>query len=443
MAVVSCLGPTEVTLVLTTDLPCGAQQGTSIAVGSPDDVSTVAPVTVTSDCTLAGGDGSVDDAGALAVPASIGTFVVVPSGSRSGSFAVQIVTAFDPVAQPSDCAGLDYQGCIVERRQISFIPHTPLTVPIEMTLDCLGIPCNASQTCSHGHCVTSATNCMVTDTCTLDIAPDASSSDQETGPQAGDDVTVGNAPDAYATDATSMDAPPEMGEPDVSMVDVSTVDAFSADGPADVGTEDVSIADASSESAADAAPDVSVKDAAADVTQDASSGGGSDASEASIPPSDGGIPGDGSPLGICLLDAGMSSGVACAGSRCTSDQVCCVAFNPTIGQISESCTALDSCDYNASGNPTYSALACRDVGDCGPGTVCCATSSLTGDGSIARCLSSCPVTPLQQTIACQNGCECPAAEPHCNATTCFGYSIGLCGATSGDESCPSRAGSID
>jgi len=415
---VSCLDATEVTLVLTTDLPCGAQQGTSIAVGSPDDVSSSAPVTVTSDCALAGGDGSVDDAGALAVPASIGTMVVVPSGSRSASFAVQIVTAVAPVAQPSDCAGLNYQGCIVERRQISFIPHTPLTVPIEMTLDCLSIPCTASETCFHGKCVTPATTC--TPNCTLDIAATDASSDDDAAPGAGDDMTVGN-----ATDATLMDSSPEMGQPDVS-----TLDAPSADGPADVSTDDVSIADASSESAAD----VSVKDAAADVVEDVSSGGGSDASDALAPPSDGGIPSDGSPLGSCVA-ANTSGGVECAGSRCATGEVCCVTFYPSGGQTTEACTSLGACDYNATGSPTYSALACRDIGDCASGTVCCASVSTTGNGSIAQCASSCPYTAVSKTTACQNVCECPGNVPHCNAVTCFGYSIGLCG-TALDSFCP-------
>jgi len=421
MAALSCLGPTEVTLVLTTDVPCDAEQGTSIAVGSPDDVSTSAPVTITNDCALAGGAGSVDDAGALAVPASIGTMVVVPSGSRSASFVVQIVTAVAPVVQPSDCAAPDYMGCIVARRQISFIPHTPLTVPIEMTLDCLNVPCPTGQTCSHGKCVTAVTTCTPPE-CTLDVATsDASSSADDTAPGAGDETTVGN-----AIDATLMDSSPEMGQPDVS-----TVDAPSADGPADVSTDDVSIADASSDSTAD----VSVKDAAVDV----SSGGGSDASEASAPPSDGAIPGDGSPLGNCV-DAGTSGGgVACDGApggRCAAGQVCCVAFNTSGGQVTQTCEALGSCDYNAIGNPTYSALACRDIGDCGPGTVCCATSSSTGSGSIAQCLSSCPVTTYKQTLACQNSCECPMAEPHCDAVICFGYSIGVCSASPSDTNCP-------
>jgi hypothetical protein len=216
------------------------------------------------------------------------------------------------------------------------------------------------------------------------------------------------------------------------MVDVSTVDAFSADGPADVSTEDVSIADASSGSAADAAPDVSIVDAAADV----SSGAQSDASEASVPPAEGGIPSDASPLGSCV-EAGTSSGVECAGSRCSGDQVCCVTFYPSGGQTSEACTTLAMCDYNATGTATYSALACRDVGDCAAGNVCCATSSLTGNGSIAQCASSCPNISFRQTTACENACECPADAKYCNADTCFGYSIGLCSAASGGSgSCP-------
>jgi hypothetical protein len=414
VAVVSCLGPTEVTLVLTTDIPCAAQHGTSIAVGDSDNVGTSAPVTVTSDCTLVGPDGGVQDSGALAVPADIGSLVVVPSGSRSASFTVQVVTAVDPVVQPSDCVAPTYEGCIVARRQLSFIPHTPLTLPIEMTLDCLNVPCTASETCYHAQCVTVDTMCA-NGACTPAIpGPDASSSgDDVATQQAGFDATT-DTPDAPA----AADGPPVDATSAVGPEEASTIDAPATDGPPDVGMQDAPTEQ-------DAAPEASIRDATSDVAA-----GQSDASDASSAPSDGGLPSDGSPLGTCIV-AGSSSGVECAGGRCASGEVCCVSYYPGGGQTTEACTALGSCNYNGTSSTVYSALGCRNVGDCPSGKVCCASASTTGSGSIAQCATSCPYISIRQTTACQNSCECPVSEPQCNAETCLGYAVGLCGATSG------------
>jgi hypothetical protein len=423
VVVVSCLGPTEVTLVLTTDVPCSAQRGTSIAVGDSGDIAASAPVTVTGDCALAA-DGGMQDGGTLAVPAEIGTLVVVPSGSRSASFTVQIVTAVDPVGQPGDCAALGYQGCIVARRQLSFIPHTPLTLPIEMTLDCVNVSCTAEQTCYHAHCVTADTVCMGS-ACALAVpSPDASSSgDDVTTQQAGPDATSDMSDAPAVDDASAMDGPSVVGSEESS-----TMDAPAIDGPPDVGLQDAPSEDAPQESAQDAAPEASIHDAAGDVAA-----GESDASDASPPPSDGGIPGDGSPLGTCVV-AGSSSGVECAGGRCTAGDVCCVTFYPGGGTTTEACAALSACDYNStSGSTIYSALACRNVGDCPSGKVCCDSASTAGSGNIAQCATSCPYIAVKQATACTNNCECGSSTPQCNAASCLGYTIGLCGSTLGSS----------
>src|SRR5580700_5484378 len=307
-----------------------------------------------------------------------------------------------------------YQGCIVARRQVSFIPHTPLALPIEMTLDCLNVPCTANQTCIHAQCVTANTMCTTgTGMCTTAVSTsDASSSGDDDAPeQSGYDATTAMA-DGPQVDGPSIVVPEE----------ASPMDAPATDGPPDVGLQDALIEDAPREADEDAAPEASIRDAAADVAPVES-----DASDASPPPTDGGL--------ASGIDAGPSSGVECAGSRCTGGEVCCVALDPGV-QTTETCMALTSCDYNGSGSTTYSALGCRNVGDCAPGKVCCASASSTGSGSISQCLTSCPYISIKQTTACQNSCECPSAQPQCNAESCaLGYTIGLCGATSG-SSCP-------
>jgi hypothetical protein len=357
------------------------------------------------------------------VPADIGSLVVVPSGSRSASFAVQIVTAVDPVVQPSDCVAPMYQGCIVARRQLSFIPHTPLTLPIEMTLDCLNVFCSSAQTCYHGQCVTAQAACTASvNVCTPDLSgPDASSpGDDDAAEEAGHDATT-ETPDAPA------DAPQADGPSTVPPDEASTMDAPATDGPPDVGLQDAPIADAPGEAEEDAAPEASIRDAAPDVAASES-----DASEASTPVFDGGPLGDGSILGSCLLDAGQSSGVECSGSRCVSGDVCCVSFNPGV-MTSAACTTLASCDYNGTAATTYSALGCKSVGDCATGKECCASASKTGNGYVTQCLTSCPDVPLQETTACQNSCECPGAMPQCNPATCLGFTIGYCGGTGGSS----------
>ena len=72
----------------------------------------------------------------------IGTFVVVPNqgNGSSESFAVLVVTGDGD----SNCrAAAGYPGCIVARRELSFLPHTPLTLPIAMDKACVNVTCAA------------------------------------------------------------------------------------------------------------------------------------------------------------------------------------------------------------------------------------------------------------------------------------------------------------
>ncbi len=138
----SCRSPTEVTVQITTDEPCSAVQGTSITVGSGIDVETKQPLTITTDCNNG----------------NIGSIVIVPSGSNSDAFSVRVVAGID--VPPDQCetqgdGGPAYNGCIVARRVLSFLPHTPLTLPIAMRQNCKNVPCGADQTCVQGNCFSS------------------------------------------------------------------------------------------------------------------------------------------------------------------------------------------------------------------------------------------------------------------------------------------------
>jgi hypothetical protein len=387
VAAVSCLGPTEVTLVITTDLPCSLNRGTSITVGgAAEKLGAKPPLTITQDCTLVAAD--VDDSGALTTPANVGTLVVVPSGGRSASFAVQIVTALDPNMSPMDCMQ-SRENCIIATREIAFIPHTPITLPIELTLDCKNIDCSQGETCFHGRCVgdTVQVACKNGGDCSGTIPPDASSPD------------VAGPPTDASTDSSARDAP---------VSDRMAMDQTSSD----VGTNPLG-------------NDATVQDATADATTDAPS--------ESPPPLDGGPPSDASPLGPCV-DANTSAGVECAGGRCGPGKVCCVN-NQMLALPTETCTDMAACDVANMGYPQYWALSCRNWGDCPPGTVCCYQPTDAGSGVVATCVTSCSAGISIVHVGCQNSCECVGAGAVCNEKSCLGAVYGICG-TIGGSGCP-------
>ncbi len=113
----------------------------------------------------------------------IGTLVVVPDGSSSELFEVEVVTSAQggPV---SGCVARGYAGCIVARRILRFEPHTSITLPIATLAGCEGVVCDAATTCSAGVCVSAAISegaCTGDGVCAL---PDAGASTPEGSPDA-------------------------------------------------------------------------------------------------------------------------------------------------------------------------------------------------------------------------------------------------------------------
>jgi hypothetical protein len=461
VAAVSCLDATEVTLVVTTDVPCKLNQGTAITIGDPSEVLTQkTPQTITRDCTLASPD--VDDSGALTSQATIGTLVVVPSAGRSDSFRVQIVMALDPNMSPDDCLKVGATNCIAESREVSFIPHTPITLPIEITLDCENVTCLKGTTCDHGHCVvdTAHVDCTGGGACNGNIPPEAGSVQPEAGPspdapfespmsdasvqdQLVVDQTVGSEiPDVVATESGPTDEP-DVGAMDVTVepppADVTTADTTVQDAPADVPPEVIPEA-----SSVDAPAETSTTDGSLDATVDASVDAPAEApvdaqAEVSVDaPADvqdtgttssTGYESDASPLvGTCPVP-GSSSGVACGGGVCGSGQACCVTvpmFSPPV----ESCMSLAACQ--SSPITPYTALFCRNGTDCPSGQVCCFTAA--GSGETATCSTTCTTTITTKAL-CDNSCECTGGNNVCNAKLCFGAYVGICGLAAG-SSCP-------
>lgn len=135
----ACREPTEITLELTTDLPCD-QLRTSIYVGRPADLARplselgVAAEATTCDPTTK----------------RIGTIAVIPSGSNADTVAIKVVAR----TKGSSCDTNPSSGCVEARRTIGFLPHTPLRLPIALNADCKDLVCaNASETCVRGRCV--------------------------------------------------------------------------------------------------------------------------------------------------------------------------------------------------------------------------------------------------------------------------------------------------
>jgi outer membrane protein assembly factor BamB len=135
----NCAQPTEITLSLSTNVPCSQLTGVAIAVGLPSEVETMAPATTAQSCSSSG---------------DIGTLVVVPAESKNESIEIQVIGGVN--RDPTSCTAPAYgSGCIVARRSLTFIPHTPLVLDILLAQACNGVVCAADQTCVEGACTSS------------------------------------------------------------------------------------------------------------------------------------------------------------------------------------------------------------------------------------------------------------------------------------------------
>lgn len=146
---VSCQDPTEIIFEIDTDATCSQVEGTGITFGTRGGVDGDQFSVKTKACSAKGGSRS-----------RIGSIVAVPSGEDDSEAAVRVVLGLGK--SPEACVADGYTsttpstGCVVARRVVRFIPHTILTVPIRLDIDCLGIGCGVGQTCVGGSCVSAA-----------------------------------------------------------------------------------------------------------------------------------------------------------------------------------------------------------------------------------------------------------------------------------------------
>jgi hypothetical protein len=150
---VACREPTQITVHVTTDLPCilasGARvaiNGVDVVVGTVSELDTKAPTSSTSHCEADG---------------TIGTVVIVPSSASNDPVAFAVVagttqTDASRTTTADDCQATGNRACIVAKRALHFIPHTPLELDVKLSASCIGKSCaefGASYTCVDGQCV--------------------------------------------------------------------------------------------------------------------------------------------------------------------------------------------------------------------------------------------------------------------------------------------------
>jgi hypothetical protein len=151
VALSDCLDPTEIRVVVSTDVACSQVNSTAIAAGKPgDDTNYIAGKTTA--CSPDGG---------------IGVLVVTPSHGIDDDVAIRVTMGLNGTSADG-CVAPKFEGCIVARRSLRYDPHTPLTLPIEMQQACFDNSCDPNSTCINGSCVDAGLTCDEAGTCAID-----------------------------------------------------------------------------------------------------------------------------------------------------------------------------------------------------------------------------------------------------------------------------------
>ncbi len=192
----ACLGPTEITLDVTTNVDCATGlREVDIYIGKRGEAFT-SPSAVASKC-----EDPTND--------RVGTLVVLPSKiDETVDIAVVAVLTGATACTPDSTDS----HCIVAKRSLGYISHTPLELPIFLDANCAGVSCPDNQTCSAPNgkptCVDDTPTCSssggTATSCGLDGgAGDATIADAGAGDVTRSDVGVS---DVIFSDVTSADA---------------------------------------------------------------------------------------------------------------------------------------------------------------------------------------------------------------------------------------------
>ncbi len=176
VSVGACRSPTEITVVLATDLPC---DGLTARVGAGASF----------------GDGAACVAGARHGIQDLGSIVLVPSGDQGA--ALTVVATVARGKKPVDCDPAGDLDCVVARRKLRFIPHSPLTIPVDLRAACLGKACGSDTTCVLGECLSASFD---DPSAVADLDAGSTYDASRDGGQGGADAASDASPDAGASD---------------------------------------------------------------------------------------------------------------------------------------------------------------------------------------------------------------------------------------------------
>jgi hypothetical protein len=142
--VAACLKATAIDTQVYTEVSCSLNAPVSIVVGSSlDDLSQ----------RMAQGVVASTQSGCASVGNGyVGDVVMLPQQPNE-QVAYAVMTR--PDGQPSDQCGTAAQaaGCIVAKRNVTFLTHEQVDVRVDLRLSCLGVSCSSDQTCAQGQCV--------------------------------------------------------------------------------------------------------------------------------------------------------------------------------------------------------------------------------------------------------------------------------------------------
>jgi hypothetical protein len=135
----ACLDPTEVNLVLSTDI-CEIRH---VSVYMGDGTEPVA---------------TLDRQASLKCDKPLGNLVFIPS-KAGDRFQVRVEATIraDNVCGPA--------GCVRVSRSVAFVQHAKLQLPVSIERSCLDVMCPKGKTCRQGVCIDDAVDCKIDNTC--------------------------------------------------------------------------------------------------------------------------------------------------------------------------------------------------------------------------------------------------------------------------------------
>jgi len=158
----ACREPTQIKVLIRSDLSCAEASDVAINVGSAS--SAVENALSKGYNTLALASACDDRSG----KADFGSVYLAP-GQDTGAIVLRgTLKGQSPARCTKDS---EFANCIVARRRFSYVEHTTLTMTITLDRACLNVPCGEDSTCQGGRCVSSVVECNGS---ACDPNPDAS-----------------------------------------------------------------------------------------------------------------------------------------------------------------------------------------------------------------------------------------------------------------------------